>query len=136
MTQENNKKGKKNYGKERVNPFEEKVTVILNRNNDTSGYQKFLLDELDTLVQNELKSISKTQMRNIFDLIKSCDTVEQMNMIKPKLMYTAGRLTGTGKNYLLHLSKVVFEVKNDAELNAVKKYIETVLAYHKYYAVK
>ncbi|MDM1406641.1 type III-A CRISPR-associated protein Csm2 [Myroides sp. DF42-4-2] len=136
MTRENNKKEKKYYSKERVNPFDDKNLLILNRKNDTSEYQKFLLDGLDTLVQTKLKSISKTQMRNIFDLIKSCDTVEQMNMIKPKLMYTAGRLTGIGKEYLLHLSKVAFEVKNDAELDAVKKYIETVLAYHKYYAVK
>lgn len=136
MSQEKNSQHKQHYGKEKVNPFEGDNKNIFNKDNDGNKYHKFLLEDLDVLVQSKLKSISKTQMRNIFDLIKNCQTVEEMNMIKPKLMYTAGRLTGVGRDYLLNLSKVVIEVKNETDLNYVKKYIETVLAYHKFYAVK
>lgn len=127
---ENNRKKGSTY----PNPFEKDNNKIFNRDNNINTYQSFLLNDLEKVVETKLKNISKTQMRNVFDLIKNCDTVEQIKMTKPKLMYTAGRLTGTAKEYLLNLSKVVTLVKDDKDLNYVQKYIETVLAYHKYYA--
>jgi len=133
MESKNNiKKSKDN--KEKVNIFEKDNRNIFNRENDTHKYQKFLLVDVEKLVQYKLKSITKTQMRNIFDLIKNCQSVSEMNMIKPKLMYTAGRLNNIAKDYLINLSKIVVEVKNERDLEYVKKYIETVLAYHKFYA--
>ncbi|EPH13655.1 CRISPR type III-a/mtube-associated protein csm2 [Myroides odoratimimus CCUG 12700] len=129
MSENNSKKGSTYF-----NPFERDNNKIFNRDNNINTYQSFLLNDLEKVVETKLKNISKTQMRNVFDLIKNCDTVEQIKMTKPKLMYTAGRLTGTAKDYLLNLSKVVILVKDDKDLNYVQKYIETVLAYHKYYA--
>lgn len=129
MSENNSKKGS-NY----PNSFEKDNNKIFNRDNNINTYQSFLLNDLEKVVETKLKNISKTQMRNVFDLIKNCDTVEQIKMTKPKLMYTAGRLTGTAKDYLLNLSKVVTLVKDDKDLNYLQKYIETVLAYHKFYA--
>ncbi len=78
--------------------------------------------------------MTKTQMRNIFELIRNCNTADELKMLKPKLIYTAGRLSGEGKFFLLELSKLVIKAKDENDVSSMKKFVETVLAYHKYYA--
>lgn len=109
--------------------FRDLEKFINNQNN------KFLLVDTERYVFDWLKkSLTKTQMRNIFDLIKNCTSVEELKMTKPRLMYTAGRLSGSGKYFLLDLSKQVTKIENEKQMEAMKRFIETVLAYHKYHA--
>lgn len=103
-------------------------------NSSESNYKQFLLTDTEIFVKVKLITMTKTQMRNVFELFKSCKTSEELNMTKPKLLYTAGRLSGEAKNFLMNLSSIVMKAKNEIEVNDFKKYIETVLAYHKYYA--
>lgn len=134
MREDNNKK----YGtrdKESRTHYTYNKDGVLKRNMKEEEYQKFLLDTTEALVKDQLAFISKTQMRNIFDLIRNCNEVNELKMIKPKLLYTAGRLTKKyDKQFLVDLSTTVADVESKEELQCVKKYIETVLAYHKYYA--
>ncbi|WP_373756764.1 type III-A CRISPR-associated protein Csm2 [Streptococcus ferus] len=100
-----------------------------------SAYPDFLLVQTEDFVKDWLNRMTKTQMRNVFELIKDCNSLQDVNMTKPKLIYTAGRLSGEAKNFLLALSKLVTNVENEEDMGALKKFIETVLAYHKYYAL-
>lgn len=98
-------------------------------------YSGFLLNDTENFVRyNLINSISKTQMRNIFELFKSCNTCNELKMLKPKLMYTAARLTGEGKRFLFSLSQKVTEAESDEHCVDIQKFIETVLSYHKYHA--
>jgi CRISPR type III-A-associated protein Csm2 len=99
-----------------------------------TNYNKFLLDKTEDFVKYKLGGMTKTQLRNVFELIRNCNSAEEMKMTKPKLLYTAGRLNGEGKKFLLELSKLVSKVSKEEEVNLVKKFMETVLAYHKYHA--
>lgn len=100
-----------------------------------SAYPDFLLVQTEDFVKDWLNRMTKTQMRNVFEQIKDCNSLQDVNMTKPKLIYTAGRLSGEAKNFLLALSKLVTNVENEEDMGALKKFIETVLAYHKYYAL-
>ncbi len=100
-----------------------------------SAYPDFLLVQTEDFVKDWLNRMTKTQMRNVFELIRDCNSLQDVNMTKPKLIYTAGRLSGEAKNFLLALSKLVTNVENEEDIGALKKFIETVLAYHKYYAL-
>jgi len=112
--------------------FEENLSKYLVGHNDSIS---FLITDTENYVKRKLsKSITKTQMRNVFDLIKNCTSVEELKMTKPRLMYTAGRLSGSGKYFLLDLSKQVTKIENEKQMEAMKRFIETVLAYHKYHA--
>ncbi len=119
---------------------EKKVLKSFNKNlnNYLEGKydeNKFLLYETELYVTKKLTfSITKTQMRNVFDLIKNCKDADELKMTKPRLMYTAGRLSGSGKYFLLELSKQVTKIKSEKQMEAMNKFIETVLAYHKYHA--
>ena len=79
--------------------------------------------------------MTKTQMRNVFELVRDCNSPQEVNMTKPKLVYTAGRQSYEAKTFLLKLSELVMKVKTEGDVEALKKFIETVLAYHKYYAL-
>jgi CRISPR type III-A-associated protein Csm2 len=93
----------------------------------------FLLVATEAFVSHKMRGVTKTQMRNIFELFKNCKTSDEVKMTKPKLIYTAGRLSGEGKFFLIELSKNVMNVK-DTTIAHFQKYVETVLAYHKFYA--
>lgn len=99
-----------------------------------SDYIQFLLNDTENFVRIVLGGMTKTQMRNIFELMKGSSTREELNMLKPKLLYTAGRLSGQSKFFLLELSRIAVNVKTEVEVQNFIKYIETVLAYHKYHA--
>ncbi|WP_314969402.1 type III-A CRISPR-associated protein Csm2 [Phocaeicola abscessus] len=100
-----------------------------------SAYYNFLLVQTENFVKDWLNRMTKTQMRNVFELIRDCNSLQDVNMTKPKLIYTAGRLSGEAKKFLLELSTLVTNVENEEDMGSLKKFIETVLAYHKYYAL-
>lgn len=100
-----------------------------------SAYYNFLLVQTENFVKDWLNRMTKTQMRNVFELIRDCNSLQDVNMTKPKLIYTAGRLSGEAKNFLLELSKLVTNVENEEDMGSLKKFIETILAYHKYHAL-
>ncbi|MFT4073115.1 MAG: type III-A CRISPR-associated protein Csm2 [Dysgonamonadaceae bacterium] len=107
---------------------------ILVLNPTDTGYNEFLLEETENFVKNKLNGMTKTQLRNVFELIRNCNSADELKITKPKLLYTAGRLNGEAKKFLLKLSILLSAVSMEEHVNLVKKFIETVLAYHKYHA--
>ncbi len=132
----NAKKENKQQGEKKCNKddFYKKMRS-LSLNTTDLAYPDFLLVQTENFVKGWLNRMTKTQMRNVFELIRDCNSLQDVNMTKPKLIYTAGRLSGEAKNFLLALSKLVTNVENEEDMGALKKFIETVLAYHKYYAL-
>lgn len=132
----NAKKENKQQGEKKCNKddFYKKMRS-LSLNTTDLAYPDFLLVQTENFVKGWLNRMTKTQMRNVFEQIKDCNSLQDVNMTKPKLIYTAGRLSGEAKNFLLALSKLVTNVENEEDIGALKKFIETVLAYHKYYAL-
>ncbi len=132
----NAKKENKQQGEKKCNKddFYKKMRS-LSLNTTDLAYPDFLLVQTENFVKGWLNRMTKTQMRNVFELIRDCNSLQDVNMTKPKLIYTAGRLSGEAKNFLLALSKLVTNVENEEDIGALKKFIETVLAYHKYYAL-
>lgn len=130
------KKENKQQGEKKCNKddFYKKMRS-LSLNTTDLAYPDFLLVQTENFVKGWLNRMTKTQMRNVFELIRDCNSLQDVNMTKPKLIYTAGRLSGEAKNFLLALSKLVTNVENEEDIGALKKFIETVLAYHKYYAL-
>jgi CRISPR type III-A-associated protein Csm2 len=116
------------------NNFKDELESLI-LNPTAPGYVKFLLENAETYVDKQLsRSITKTQLRSLFELFRDCKTMEHLKMLKPKLIYTAGRLTGEGKNFVFSLSRVVMKAQSDDDCEHFKKFMETILAYHKYYA--
>lgn len=107
----------------------------LSLNTTDLSYPDFLLVQTENFVKDWLNRMTKTQMRNVFELIRDCNFPQEVNMTKPKLIYTAGRLSGEAKKFLLELSTLVTNVENEENMGALKKFIETILAYHKYHAL-
>lgn len=128
---ENKKQGEKKCNKD---DFYKKMRS-LSLNTTDLAYPDFLLVQTENFVKDWLNRMTKTQMRNVLELIRDCNSLQDVNMTKPKLIYTAGRLSGEAKTFLLELSMLVMNVKKEGDVEALKKFIETVLAYHKYYAL-
>lgn len=99
-------------------------------------YTIFLLDDTEHFVDGVLASgFTKTQLRNLFETIKVADSNNSLDLLRPKLVYTAGRLTNSNaKTFLMNIVQLIKSLKNIDDYKKILKYIETVLAYHKYYA--
>lgn len=103
----------------------------------SKAYQNFYLVKLENHVEKKLsKGISKTQMRSIFELFRDCKSNDEMKQLKPRLMYTAGRLSGKGKFFILDLIKISQKLRKENDFKKVYKLIEAILAYHKYHCKK
>lgn len=129
----NNDKSQDKKAQDKKSNFYEEMNELVLRSTDTK-YNDFLLKETENFVKDKLSGMTKTQLRNVFELIRNCSSADELKMTKPKLLYTAGRLNGEAKKFLLELSKLVVKVKDENDMNLIKKFIETVLAYHKYHA--
>lgn len=104
---------------------------------ENSNYNTFLLIDLEKHVQDQLsKSITKTQLRNLFDTIRKCESNQEMKMLKPRLMYTAGRVQGSSKQFIKQVIDLIAELENENDFKKIIKFMEAVLAYHKYHANK
>lgn len=119
-----------------LNILTENVDLVFKRKDDTNEYNEFYLKELEEYVKKYLKnSITKTQMRNIFDTFKDCDSNDKMKLLKPKLMYFAGRINkNDAKKFIEQLILLTDEMRDESDYKQLQKLVETILAYHKYFA--
>lgn len=114
------------------------VDLVFKRTDDTKKYNEFYLKELEKYVEEYLKkSITKTQMRNIFETFKSCKSNDEMELLKPKLMYFAGRINNNNtKLFMEQLIELIDKMEDENDYKHMQKLVESTLAYHKYYAEK
>jgi len=89
-----------------------------------------------------IKAIKHTQIRRYFHEVKSI-TYEEIFMLEPKLLYGIGRIKSSAedaaiktamKTFLLALVEIVEAINSKKKLKNFKKFMETLVAYHKFYS--
>ncbi|BDD12950.1 hypothetical protein FUAX_53820 (plasmid) [Fulvitalea axinellae] len=78
--------------------------------------------------------ITPTQLRNIYDLVKRCGDISELQLLRPKLLYTAARQNKEeGKRIILAIAQAVKSIEGTEGMKAFKTFMEATVAYHKYY---
>lgn len=80
------------------------------------------------------------QIRNLFMLIKSQKTDHELNLIRPKMMYTGARqLEREGKMLVSVLDKMIMEIlksdptERERQIKSFHYFMESIVAYHKFF---
>jgi len=96
-----------------------------------------LIQNIESLVQNEATSLSQSQLRNLYDKIIRADNLINLKLIRPHLAYSAARLSGKdpykAKKFLSLIDYMIRELEEN-QLAAFKRFMEVIVAYHKYYS--
>lgn len=110
----------------------------LNLESDTA---KPVLDEIITeieinLVKKYASSISASQLRNIFHKIKSIDDPTDLKLLRPNLAYMAARQQDKNKSKtsIMLFDEMIKKVNDKNTLAGFQRFMEIVVAYHKYYS--
>ena len=112
--------------------FKEKFTELLNMSK-TTNLDK-ILNQIEYLVKEEGKSLSTSQLRNIYDKAVKTESQNELKLIRPNLAYLAGRSSNDKeKNLLAFIDLLIQEVKTDEQVKEFKIFFEAVVAYHKFY---
>lgn len=95
-----------------------------------------ILDEIkDQFVGKYVKSISSSQLRNVFHKINKAKSPEQLKLLRPNLAYLAARQQDQQKSkaVIKFIDSLITQV-DESNLDEFKKFMEMVVAYHKYYS--
>ncbi|WP_461614696.1 type III-A CRISPR-associated protein Csm2 [Clostridium sp. Marseille-QA1073] len=143
----NNKSNKGNYGKsnkgfrngEDIRPLENYFkSNILKISSLNEGYDQFILNAKKYAEFLKDNKMSTSQIRKIYSEIMSADTVMELKRLRPKLAYVHGKnIKNIAITSLLAiidegLEKLSLENK-DMEKESIKEFMETIVAYRKYY---
>lgn len=108
---------------------------VLSRLKDASKADE-LVELTEKMVDEKGKNLSNSQLRNVYDKILNTKTLMDLKMIRPQLAYMAGRTSGRGalevKSFLSFIDLLIKETQEET-LNDFKKFMEMIVAYHKYY---
>lgn len=112
--------------------FSDTFTNLLNMSN-TSRLDE-VLNAIEYFVQKEGKSLSTSQLRNIYDKAIKCETLNELKLIRPNLAYLAGKSTNEKeKSLLAFIDLLIKEIRNEAQVKEFMTFFEAVVAYHKFY---
>lgn len=112
--------------------FKNNFTDLLNMSK-VSDLDK-VLNQIEEFVEQEGKTLSTSQLRNIYDKAIKVDTLNELKLIRPNLAYLAGRSTNDKeKNLLAFIDLLIKEVSSDEQVKEFKTFFEAVVAYHKFY---
>lgn len=143
----NNKSNKGNYGKSNkgfgngddIRPLENYFKLnILKIASLNEGYDEFILNAKKYAEFLKDNKMSTSQIRKIYSDIMNADTVMEFKRLRPRLAYVYGR---NSKNNAIKslltiidegLEKLSLENK-DMEKESIKEFMETIVAYRKYY---
>ncbi|MCC5917629.1 MAG: type III-A CRISPR-associated protein Csm2 [Cryomorphaceae bacterium] len=104
---------------------------FINGLQDEKHRKYILLEGMEQFVKSKLsRSLTKTQMRNIFDLIKNKNDENDLISRQIRLTYIAGK---SDKWEVKEFIKLLIDIYNENEETA-KTFIESALAYHKFHA--
>ncbi|MDH7513895.1 MAG: type III-A CRISPR-associated protein Csm2 [Clostridiales bacterium] len=117
---------------------EEKIKKIL------AGEMKELNDYAKELGNffaegREREALSTSQVRNVLDEIQKMPEREfdenQLQLLRPKLAYIAGRHRGKVKKFQELLDQAI-QLTNKDNFRNFKYFVEAIVAYHRYYGGK
>ena len=90
-------------------------------------------DDIAKFIKENHTMITTTQLRNIYSRVVDADSVQEVKMLRPNLVYIAAR-QGKGVEPIIDFFNQLIKGINDEEqLKSFKKVMEAVVAYHKFY---
>ena len=90
-------------------------------------------DDIAKFIKENHTMITTTQLRNIYSRVVDADSVQEVKMLRPNLVYIAAR-QGKGVDPIIDFFNQLIKGINDEEqLKSFKKVMEAVVAYHKFY---
>lgn len=99
-----------------------------------------IIDEIDNkFVKNFVTSVSSSQLRNIYHKITNTKSETELKLLRPNLAYIAARQTGSkddinnAKLAIQFIDELITKV-NENNFEDFKKFMEIVVAYHKYHS--
>ncbi len=96
-----------------------------------------IVGKISGFVLNEGKSMSTSQLRNIFARIKKADSPSDMQLLRPLLAYTSARQKGEGGKIIIALlDDLIQKANNKEQVKSLKTFAEAIVAYHKYHHPK
>lgn len=104
---------------------------------DTSKSIGDIINKVSDFVLAEGKSITTSQLRNIYARIKKADTPEELQLLRPVLAYTSARQKGDGGKVIIALlDDLIQKIKSKEEVSSFQTFAEAIVAYHKYHHPK
>jgi CRISPR-associated protein Csm2 len=95
------------------------------------------LDRVKRFVERRARSITPSQLRNIFTRVKAADHPQKLWMLRPQLAYIAGRADKEEmRELVVLLDDLIQKVTSPERVSAFKNFFEAVIAYHKYFNPK
>jgi CRISPR-associated protein Csm2 len=96
-----------------------------------------IIDEIKRFVEIEGKTITTSQLRNIYARIKKADSPEELQLLRPVLAYTSARQKGDGGKVIIALlDDLIQKIKSKEEVSSFQTFAEAIVAYHKYHHPK
>lgn len=90
-------------------------------------------DDIAKFIKENYTMITTTQLRNIYSRVVDADSVQEVKILRPNLVYIAAR-QGKGVEPIIDFFNQLIKGINDEEqLKSFKKVMEAVVAYHKFY---
>ncbi len=96
-----------------------------------------LIKCINNYMQEKGGSISSSQLRNIFNLLKKITSKEKLVLSKPKLIYIAGRQNDNNtKEFVILVDKLLSDITENSQIEDFKLFLESIIAYHKFHHPK
>jgi len=104
---------------------------------DTSKSIGDIINKVSAFVEVEGKSITTSQLRNIYARIKKADSPEELQLLRPVLAYTSARQKGEGGRVIIALlDDLIQKIKDEKQVSSFQTFSEAIVAYHKYHHPK
>ena len=90
-------------------------------------------DDIAKFIKENHTMITTTQLRNIYSRVIDADSVQEVKMLRPNLVYIAARQGKGVEPIISFFNQLIKEINDEEQLKSFKKVMEAVVAYHKFY---
>lgn len=97
---------------------------------------KGLNEKLQEFVKQNVKGVTSSQLRKLYDKIINSDTLMKIQLLRPLFAYTIARQNSPeSKRMMLLIDDLASRIKTDDDVVGFHLLAESLVAYHKYYEV-
>ena len=90
-------------------------------------------DDIAKFIKENHTMITTTQLRNIYSRVVDADSVQEVKMLRPNLVYIAARQGKGVEPIISFFNQLIKGINDEEQLKSFKKVMEAVVAYHKFY---
>ena len=90
-------------------------------------------DDIAKSIKENHTMITTTQLRNIYSRVVDADSVQEVKMLRPNLVYIAARQGKEVEPIIDFFNQLIKGINDEEQLKSFKKVMEAVVAYHKFY---